>query len=373
MDFLFWIFFAFFIIYFFSLILYRVGLTKPVSPQSTEKPYVSIVIAARNEAKRIPQLIESLKVQDYPREKFEVIIVDDDSSDGTYALLQKMASDFPHLKVLSTRGLSSPYHYKKSAMSLGIEKAQGEIILTTDADCLMGPNWVSTILGYFRKEIGMVVGFSGIKYGRKMFSKLQALDYLQLMAGSQGTANLGIIWACSGQNLAFRKSIFQKVGGYRQLMDRVGGDDSLFMQVVRKKTGTGVVFASDTRSWVETEPLRNLSTFLRQHIRWASEANYMYKLNPTLFFVIISTFIANLSLVFYAVLALAGCAIIKPFIFFVLLKLAGEGIVALKATAVYKRKDLLKVFFPWFVLQIPYIVFMGIFSFWGNRMSWNRR
>ncbi len=373
MTWFFWISFIFSIIYFISLLIYWVGLYRPVKPQSSGKPKVSVVIAVRNEVKRLPKLLECLKTQNYPRDLYEVIIIDNDSDDGTYETLQEHSKDFYNLKVLTTKGEKSDYKNKKAALNLGIESAKGEIILTTDADCLMGSKWISTTIGYFSNEIGMVAGFAGVIYDRSLFTKLQALDFLQLMAADQGTLNLGITWACSGQNLAFRKSLFQKVGGYKEVIDRVGGDDSLFMQVVKKKTRTKIVFASDSKAWVENEPVNNFLTFVRQRIRWASEANYMHKLNVPFFTVVLSTFITNLVPIIYLLLLFWGVSVLKPLLFFLGLKLLGEGILFFKATDVYNRRDIRRTFILWFILQIPYVVFMGILSFWGNCMKWGNK
>lgn len=369
----FWISLVFSTIYFISLLIYWIGLYRSAKPQSSSKPKVSVVVAARNEIKRLPKLLECLKTQDYPSDLYEVIIIDNESDDGTYETLQGYSKDFSGLKVLITKGRKSDYKDKKAALNLGIESAQGEIILTTDADCLMGPEWVSTVVGYFSDEVGEVVGFSGVMYGKSMFERLQAVDFLQLMAADQGTLNLGIAWACSGQNLAFRKSLFKKVGGYKEIIDRVGGDDSLFMQVIKKRTKTKIVFASDSKAWVENEPVNNFLTFVRQRIRWASEANYMHKLNVPFFTVVLSTFITNLVPIIYLLLLFLGVSVLKPLLFFLGLKLLGEGILFFKATDIYNRGDLRRTFIPWFILQIPYVVFMGIFSFWGNRMKWGNK
>lgn len=373
MTWFFWISFVFSIIYFISILIYWIGLYKPVKPNFSGQLKVSVVVAARNEVKRLPKLLECIEAQDYPSDLYEVIIIDNDSDDGTYELLQEQSKNFPNLKVLTTKERKSGYKNKKAALCLGIECAEGEIILTTDADCLMDLKWVSTMVGYFSNEVGMVAGFSGVIYDKSVFWRLQALDFLQLMAADQGTLNLGIAWACSGQNLAFRKSLFQKVGGYKEIINRVGGDDSLFMQVIKKGTKTKIVFASDSSAWVENEPIRRFSTFVRQRIRWASEANYMHKLNVPFFTVVFSSFITNLVPIIYLLLLFLGISVLKPLLFFLGLKLLGEGILFLKATDVYNRRDLRRTFFLWYIFQMPYVVFMGMLSFWGNRLKWGNK
>jgi cellulose synthase/poly-beta-1,6-N-acetylglucosamine synthase-like glycosyltransferase len=237
----------------------------------------------------------------------------------------------------------------------------------------MGQDWARTMVGYFTDEVGIVVGFSAIRPLDDWFTRVQALDYLQLMAAAQGSINLGFAWACSGSNWAFRKVLFEKAGGYMLISDRIGGDDSLFMQVMQKRTSTKVVFAAEAAAWVETQAVASIPVFLRQRVRWASEANYMHNLNRLFFGVILATFLANLTPIVYLIMWIAGAGSFAPFFWAVLLKLLGEGMVFSKAIIIYHRPVLKNVFPLWFILQPFYIVTMGILSFFGNRLGWGKR
>ncbi|MBP9005528.1 MAG: hypothetical protein KBG36_04685, partial [Candidatus Marinimicrobia bacterium] len=134
-----------------------------------------------------------------------------------------------------------------------------------------------------------------------------------------------------------------------------------------------VVFAADEAAWVETQAADSLATFLRQRIRWASEANYMHHFNCLFFVVILATFLANLMPIVYFVLAITGVVTFIPFLIIIAIKLIGEATLAFKAIRVYQRKDLMGVFIPWFIIQPFYIVLMGILSFFGNRLGWGER
>jgi len=361
------------IIYLTSLFIFRLGLNFPTQKKRTDLPSVSIIVAVKNEAPNLPHLVEQLTGQNYPDEKLEIILVDNDSTDETPAILQQVAAKYLNLRVFTTNVEKTPYRHKKAALSVGIREARGEIILTTDADCTMGKDWARTMAGYFTEEVGIVVGFSAIRHLNDWFTRVQALDYLQLMAAAQGSINLGFAWACSGQNWAFRKILFEKAGGYMLIRDRVGGDDSLFMQVMQRRTRTNVVFAAGEAAWVETQAVASIPVFLRQRVRWASEANYMHNLNRLFFGVIVATFLANLMPIVYLLLGAAGVVSSAPFFWIVLLKLFGEGVVFSKAASIYKKESLKSGFPIWFLLQPFYIVFMGILSFFGNRLGWGIR
>lgn len=361
------------IIYLASLFIFRWGLNFPTQKRKTDLPSVSIIVAVKNEAPNLPHLVEQLTGQNYPDEKLEIILVDNDSTDETPEILRRASQAHPKLRIFTTGIEKTPYRHKKAALSIGIREARGEIILTTDADCTMGKDWARTMAGYFTEEIGIVVGFSAIHHHNDWFTRVQALDYLQLMAAAQGSINLGFAWACSGQNWAFRKNLFEKAGGYMLIRDRVGGDDSLFMQVMQKRTRTKVVFAADEAAWVETQAVASIPTFLRQRVRWASEANYMHHFNRLFFGVIVATFLANLMPIIYLILWISGMVPFAPLFWIVLLKLIGEGIVFKKAIQNYKKESLKSVFPAWFIIQPFYIVLMGILSFGGNRLDWRRR
>ncbi|MFA4838422.1 MAG: glycosyltransferase [Candidatus Neomarinimicrobiota bacterium] len=364
---------AFSLIYCASLLVYVIGLRYPFRPKNVNRPFVSVVIAAKNEEKQMDRLLASLAEQDYPADRYEIIIVDNESEDRTLEVLNEAARTNPKLQVLSTRGIATDLTHKKAAMNIGIEHAKGEIILTSDADGEVGPGWISAMAGCFDDEVGMVAGFCGFQYDQRLFYRLQALDFLMLTTAEQATLNLGLAWGCAGDNLAFRKSIFQSVGGYDDLRDRIGGDDSLFMQIVRRKARSKIVFAVDPRTITTTRPVTSIAGFIRQRARWATDANYMVHLNIPFFTVIVSTFIANLAPIGYFIGWLTGIVGIAPLGILIALKLIGEGVVAWRGTQLFRQTELRRVFILWFLFQPLYVALMGILSFWGNRMDWNRK
>ena len=373
MNIIFGIALTFSLIYFVSLLVYIYGLEFPFQPKNVNRPFVSVVIAAKNEEKQLPGLLASLSKQDYPADCYEIIIVDNESEDESLAILKEAERKNPNLKILSTHGIVSDFTFKKAAMNLGIENARGEIILTTDADCELHSGWISSMARSFDKEVGLTAGYCGFRYNHRIFHRLQALDYLMLMTAECATLNLNLIWGCAGNSLAFRKSLFREVGGYKDIRERIGGDDSLFMQIVNRKSSARIVFDSNPLSIVQTQPVDTISGFIRQRARWAADANYMFHLNIPFFIVIVSTFIANLAPIGYFIGWLAGIVGVAPLGILIVLKLVGEVTVAWRGTRLFRQTELRRVFVPWFLLQPFYVVLMGILSFWGNRMDWNRK
>ena len=134
---------------------------------TTEKPFISIVIAARNEADYIGPCLESLKEQTYPTDLFEILVVDDDSSDNTAQIIS--SAQIPNLRLLNFKDRFAEMAAKKRPMSVGLEQAQGQWILTTDADCTLPATWIASMASYMTSETGVVIGFSQLKTAAQKF------------------------------------------------------------------------------------------------------------------------------------------------------------------------------------------------------------
>ena len=110
---------------------------------------ISIIVAAKNEEAKIENLLNSLSKLIYPKDRFEVIIVDDESKDNTADIVHNYIKDFSNFKLISSSG--KPYPAKKGALSVGIKNSKFDYILTTDADCVVPPNWLIIASLYFEK------------------------------------------------------------------------------------------------------------------------------------------------------------------------------------------------------------------------------
>ena len=213
-----------------------------------EQPFVSVVIAARDEAHRIVACLQRLAVQDYPN--YEILVVDDGSRDGTPELVEDLAEGDGRLRLLKSAEGGS----KKAALALGIAAAEGEIIATTDADCLVGSGWLRGMVAECEDDVGMVIGFSQIGSGGErtgVRGSYETTDFLNLMACIWGSSGQGHPMAASGQNLLFRRRAFDDVGGYQSVLHRASGDDVLLMQMVRTQTRWNIRFCTDERTFAE--------------------------------------------------------------------------------------------------------------------------
>ena len=353
-----------------TLLFFFAGLFKKGGRQSVLKPFVSIVIPAKNEAKNIINILNNLSQQTYPEDLFEVIVVDDKSQDYTATIVNDFMGNISNLQLLSTAGVESSLRYKKHPLNLGIRKSQGEILLLTDADCTVSSNWISAMVSSFTENVGMVIGYSEASPVRTITQKLEALDFLMLLSAARGSAALGDPYACTGQNLAYRRQAFDAVEGFSAFASQVGGDDTLLMQQIKRQTSWEIVFSPDPDSFVKSTPQETAWGFITQRIRWATDTLQVWKTDPLFFGIIVVTFLANLLSLTFPFMLFNNPQLIPIVCYGLCAKFAVEGAVMLKGTSFFNRQELRSVYLLWFLLQIPYITFMGLLSFFGNFLPW---
>jgi cellulose synthase/poly-beta-1,6-N-acetylglucosamine synthase-like glycosyltransferase len=349
--------------------LFLGGLFRRKRKGQSEQPDVSVIIAARNEERCIADCLTDLTHQTYPPDRYEIIVVNDGSHDRTAEIVGTFTREHGNIRLLQApdpaeRGLSP----KKNALDTGIREAKGEIILTTDADCRIPPTWIEGMVGCFEPDVGVVIGFSQIGSPHEkpsLFERLQALDFLALMSAAAGSANVGIPLAASGQNFAYRRRVFEEVGGFTRIGHRVSGDDVLFLQVVRQQTAWRAVFAMVNGTFTTTIGQKTLLGFIEQRKRWASNGIYQYRLNKPFFAYIVAVFVMNLLLLTLVPYTLIG-------FWCLVLKVGVDLAVTLRGAILFRRKDLLRVFPLWTILQIPYIVVVGIGGTLGQ-VRWKGR
>ena len=248
-----------------------------------ENPFVSVVIAARNEMDTLPLLIYDLRKQQDCR--FEVIIVDDASQDNTVAFATEAIDGDSRFTVISSRGAG-----KKEALSTGISAAGGSIILTTDADCRVGSQWISSMTEAFADPaIMLVFGAVRIK-GSSFFDALQALEFATLVGSAASTAALGLPTMCNGACLSYRKSAFETVGGYAGNTNIPSGDDEFLMRKILATFHASVRYCNYPAAIVTTHPSKDIAAFLQQRIRWAGKWRFNDSLTSALLAVFVFLF-----------------------------------------------------------------------------------
>ena len=340
----------------------------------SEEPFVTVVIAARNEASYIRTCVNGLINQTYPANRYEVLVVDDESDDQTRSIVEEVSRSNPLVRCLSVGDSFQHMVAKKRPLSVGIREARGEIILTTDGDCRVPPTWISGMVGCFHPEVGAVIGFSQVKSPDEQlsaFERLQGFDFLTLMTAAAGTASMGLPLAATGQNLAYRRSLFNQVGGFEKIGHRPSGDDVLLLQLFSRVKNYRIEFSSTPGTFVSTWRTESPKQFYQQRKRWASNALYQLKLNRGFFLYISAVFSISLLAPLGAIFGTPAGSRLLP-LGCLSLKAMLDLIVSLKGASRFNRPDLLKAFPVWEILQYPYTVLMGVAGSLG-RIKWKKR
>jgi cellulose synthase/poly-beta-1,6-N-acetylglucosamine synthase-like glycosyltransferase len=332
--------------------------------------FVSVIIPFRNESENILLNLNSLAAQDYPQEKFEVIYVNDSSTDNSYEKLLG-ASKPGNFKVVSLSGFSLDKAFKKKAVGYGIEHACGEIIVTTDADCTHARHWLTHLLSGFDIKTGFISGPVSFVQEQRLFSKLQSLEFAGLVLSGAGLIGIDRPTICNGANLAFRKSVYCELHGYQDQMHLSSGEDELLMQKIAAETDYCVKFCWDKNALVFTKPNKNTHDFFQQRRRWASKGIF-YK-NKSFVVRLILIYFFYLSIIVQILLSIFGS---KIFLISLMLFLFSKFILEFKIISMgidflFKR-ELMKYFLISELFQIIYLIIAGVSGIVGN-FKWKER
>ena len=325
-------------------------------------PFVSVVIAARNEEKHLTSCLESLTQQTYSSDGYEIIVVNDKSTDGTERICREYAGRYANLTYVNAEE-DTALPGKTNALDQGIQKARGEIILITDADCTVPPTWVEFTAKRYAPDTGIVGGVT-LQSASTWFEGMQSLDWAFLLGlAAAGVARRNPL-STIGNNLSFRKRAYQDVGGYRKIPFSVTEDFMLFQSIVKTKKWN-YLYPVDGRVLVVSQPCATFKELLRQKHRWGKGGLDM-KLSGMMIMVVGFATHALLltTLIMGSVFVAASCLLAKIAVDYFFL----EAILKrLERTDLLKYIYLFEVYFILYVLLLPFIVFFGGKVIWKGR------
>lgn len=334
------------------------------------KEFVSIIVPFRNEAENILNSYLCLANQNYPEDKFEIVYVNDSSTDDS---LDKLIREINHknVKVISVPEDFSVNAHKKRAIRYGIENCNGDIIVTTDADCIHNPNWLKTLLRFMDEKTGFVSGPVAFINTGSVFSKIQRLEFAGLVITGAGLIGSGRPTICNAANIAYRKKVYEDVGGFTYMLNLTSGDDELLMQKISRDSKYNVRFALHHDAIVKSFPNKTISEFYQQRKRWASKGLFYNSKSLIVKLILIYSFYISIPL--QLVLGIFTSELfLLSLLFSLLLKFIFEYSVLRKGVNLLFEKDMLSVFPAAQLFQIPYIIFAGISGAFGNYMWKNR-
>jgi biofilm PGA synthesis N-glycosyltransferase PgaC len=338
--------------------------SKRVSPGSTS---FSIIIAARNEEHLINGCLEAIARQDYPTHLFELIIINDHSTDLTASVVRKFIEDHPEITI---QLLNASGEGKKSAITQGVNVVTGKLILVTDADCSMTSGWIRSFALENDKTGSRCISGPVKMIGKGLFAGIQGLEFMSLIGSGAGSISARMPVMCNGANFCYEKASFETVGGFEGNDHYASGDDVFLMLKINKHYGSGnVSFLKDRSAIVTTTAQPNLQSFLNQRMRWTSKTPGYTDFGIIL--TALAVLLINLGL-------LTGCiygiftARWQPFLLLTISKLIIDFPLLLAVSTFMHQKRLLAYYLPVQILipfYVTYTALGGLFS----TVSWKGR
>jgi cellulose synthase/poly-beta-1,6-N-acetylglucosamine synthase-like glycosyltransferase len=340
------------------------ALKRPVLQPIDFKTKVTVMVAARNEEEKIALTIQDILAQDYPKHLTEIVFADDHSTDRTAAIIRSYAGQ--GVKILQMNEDKPLNSYKKKAITEIINLASGELMVATDADCRMGPRWLSSIVNYYETKQPLMIA-SPVTFFEEtnLFENLQTLEFYYLVG--MGAAFIGNNRAstCNGANLAYRRDIFFEVDGFKGIDDLASGDDELLLQKVAERYPGRIAFLKLRDAIVYTHAKKTLAEFISQRRRWASKS-VKYK-DKKIVAVVVGIWLFNISLLVNAALSFYSIAFFKLFITQFALKFIFETMFLLPIASFFKRPRLASLLIVISPAHIIYFVYVGLM---GNKRKY---
>lgn len=332
---------------------------------------VSVVVALRNESQNVEPLVRSLLSQQANNIVFDLLFVDDHSTDDTLQLLQSWAEiHSERIKVLKASGEG-----KKAALRQAIEASDAEIILTTDADCRPQPFWLAMMVAPFgQQSVQMMLGPVRLEYGKNLFEKLQALEFCSLMGATGGAAALHKPSMANGANLAFRRNSYLQAYEKQAGQNFASGDDLFLLNSFESLFGAECIgFCNAKSAIVSTNALSSFKDFVSQRIRWVSKSSAYRNLSTLIPAWVV--FIFNFFLIAMMIAAFILPWMIPVFVLFFILKAMADFPLVRAAAMFNSQKNLLWLFvplsliYPFYVFLIPIIALIFTTEWKGRRLK----
>lgn len=343
------------------------------------KTSVCILIPARNEEEHIIDCLRAILEQRYPSELLEIIVIDDFSTDKTVDLVEYLEERVENLQLLKLKDLVTEEErnnlnsFKKKALELAIARTQQELIITTDADCVMNPLWLQTMVEFYETENRPQLIAAPVSYKdeQNFVQKFQSLDFMGMMVSTGASVNLGIADMSNGANMAYTRAAFEAVNGFEGIDHIASGDDMLLMTKIAQKFPNQIRFLKNLDATVYTYAQPNWSSFVQQRLRWASKSA-QYKDKRITFF-LAAVYLFNISIAVNLIIGIFGSiAFLKLVALQFVLKSIFDFVYLRTACRFFNRSELLSVFLPSQLIHILYIIVIGIWSQFG-KFEWKGR
>ena len=338
-----------------------------VNKKKIPQIYFSIIIPARNEETNILNCLTSVLQQTYPTNLFEVIVINDHSTDKTESIIQSIQQQYPHVKLITLSDYlpEKPINaYKKKAIEIAIDQSKGAWIVTTDADCSVSANWLTTLDAYIQTTDPVFIAAPVMFTNNHSFlSIFQLLDFISLQGITAAAVSAGYHSMCNGANIAYKKEGFYAVGKFEGINHIASGDDMLLMYKMKERYPGKLGYLFSYESLVLTNPMQNWKDFFNQRIRWASKAD-AYK-DKSIYWVLALVYAVNAGLL---ILLLISPFVVNSFgnwLFLLFVKIVIELRFMIPVARFYKQSKVLL----WAPFMQPFHITYTVVAGWLGKFG----
>jgi len=326
---------------------------------------ITIVIPARNEEDNIRDCLHSILAQEYPAHLFEVIVVDDHSTDNTAERVKLFTEK--NIKLISLKDFTNndPLNsYKKKAIEIAVQQSTGSLIVTTDADCIVPNKWLLNIASFYEQHNAVFIAGPVAYHHETNFLKVfQSLDFMTMQGITGASVYKRFHSMCNGANLAYEKKAFNEVNGFKDVDNIASGDDMLLMHKIYKRYPDKVFYLKSADAIVQTMPMNTLSSFFNQRIRWASKAD-KYD-DKRIFWVLLMVYLFNVSFIALGIFSIFNCQFLILLVSLLLLKTIVELFFLFPVAEFFNKKKLLW----WFPIAQPFHIIYIIVAGWLGKFG----
>ena len=322
---------------------------------------ISVVVVAHNEENTIHSCIRDIVAQNYPVSLFEVIVVNDRSTDSTGDIVQKTGSNQVRLFNLTDHPefIHAPA-FKKSGISLAVQHARHEWIVVTDADCTYRRDWLRTIS--YAKESGDSVFIAApiqLNSKNSFLEKMQQMENLAFMVITAAGIRSGLHVIANGANMAFSKRAFMEIKGFEGNYHYASGDDMFLIEKMKKHFPDQIIFLKSASAVVTTSPKSNWKSLITQRIRWAGKNKGLQ--NPVINIIWGFVGLYSIALVASLILPFISNTSLMPFIILFITKWILDFIIVQNAAFSFNHRP----------FEGNTIVLQFLYTFYVLRLGWN--
>jgi cellulose synthase/poly-beta-1,6-N-acetylglucosamine synthase-like glycosyltransferase len=332
---------------------------------------VSVIIPIRNEAQHILSLLEDLNRQSLDYQTFEVIVVNDHSSDASPQMVLQFIPQAKYVLQLLHLPAQVGGSPKKQAINLAIQQCRGELIVTTDGDCRVGKDWLSMFWQFYHQQSAQLMS-SAVTFAHEttVFEQMQTVEFASLVAAGASTMIWGLPTMCNGANLAYTKAAFAAVGGFEGVEQVASGDDEFLMHKIAQKYPQSVYFLKHQAATVSTQAKSSFAEFYQQRKRWGSKWKYYKNLRMKALALFI--FLVHLNILGAGAGLVTGFLDLRSFMFIVGIKWLPEWLYLGSFLSFLHKKKFIFWILPVQLVYPFYVVLFGLAA-QGRHYEWKGR